>query len=443
MKKITLIYIVFISSFLQVYATHNRAGEITYKQLSMYTYEVTVYTYTNTAPGVVADRPELTVEWGDNTSTVVRRDEQIYLPYYYKRNKYIGVHTFPGPGTFEIVVQDPNRNEGVINIASSVNVMFAIKTTLKIDPNVGFNNTPVLLNPPYDKAFVGKTFVHNPAAFDSDGDSLSYRLTTCLGADGKPLLEDYTLPSATHRIYVDSISGDLIWDAPKSPGKYNVAMAIDEWRGGIKIGQIIRDMQIEVSETTNHPPDIKPLPDLCVEAGALIEFDVIATDPDTIFKRTTHVSLNSKDTIVIIDTILDRVTLTATGGPLILSVSPATFKQPVTGKGRVVSHFKWQTTCAHIRKTPYQMIFKAEDDYKKDGGDLHLFDYQNVNIRVISPPPQLVNLSPTSRSITVTWEPPGCKNITGYRIYRKENRSGFTPDSCETGVPGYTGYKYI
>jgi hypothetical protein len=44
-----------------VTATHNRAGEITYRQLSDLTFEVTVTTFTYTLSQ--ADRPSLDVEW--------------------------------------------------------------------------------------------------------------------------------------------------------------------------------------------------------------------------------------------------------------------------------------------------------------------------------------------------------------------------------------------
>ena len=33
---------------------------------------------------------------------------------------YKGLHTFPAPGTYTISVEDPNRNNGVINIPNSV-----------------------------------------------------------------------------------------------------------------------------------------------------------------------------------------------------------------------------------------------------------------------------------------------------------------------------------
>jgi hypothetical protein len=263
MKKV-LIPILILFSFANLYATHNRAGEITYVQLSALTYEITVTTFTYTLSS--ADRPELTVEWGDNTSSVAPRLEITALPNYYRKNVYKINHTYPGPGVYIIVVQDPNRNYGVQNIPNSVNVVFSVRTILLVNPSMGLNNTPVLLNPPYDKAAKGHLFIHNPGAYDPDGDSLSYKLTVCTREDGRPI-ENYTLPPATNKFYVDSISGDLVWDTPADTGKYNVAMEIQEWRNKMKIGIVVRDMQIEVYNTKNNPPVNGPLKDFCVEAG--------------------------------------------------------------------------------------------------------------------------------------------------------------------------------
>ena len=53
-------------------ATHNRAGEITYRQISELTYEVTVTTFTYTLSA--ADRDELEISWGDNSSTIAPKD---------------------------------------------------------------------------------------------------------------------------------------------------------------------------------------------------------------------------------------------------------------------------------------------------------------------------------------------------------------------------------
>ena len=56
-----ILFLVYMVSPLM--ATHNRAGEITYRQLSELQYEVTITTFTYVLS--LADRPTLEVEWGD------------------------------------------------------------------------------------------------------------------------------------------------------------------------------------------------------------------------------------------------------------------------------------------------------------------------------------------------------------------------------------------
>ena len=61
MKRLWAFLLIILNCFI-VTATHNRAGEITYVQLSDLTYEVTVTTYTYTLS--LADRQQLDVKLG-------------------------------------------------------------------------------------------------------------------------------------------------------------------------------------------------------------------------------------------------------------------------------------------------------------------------------------------------------------------------------------------
>lgn len=392
------------------FATHNRAGQITFRLVSGYTYSVTVSTFTYTKSA--ADRSELLVDWGDNTSSVVARDLQMLLPNDYKYNEYTTTHTFPGPGIYQIIMQDPNRNYGIKNIPNSVNVIFSIKTTFIVSPDIGKNSSPILLNFPLDRAAKGHIFIHNPSAYDPDGDSLSYKLTTCTELDGKPI-ENYTLPQASDTIYVDPVVGDLVWYAPVDTGKYNVAINVEEWRKGVKIGNITRDMQIDVFETDNNAPVNPPLKSLCVEAGALIEMQLTTTDADN-----------------------DSIRQLFIGGPLVQESSPATYSLIAKGLGFSTSTFRWQTTCDHIRRLPWQITLKSEDR----NADIQLFDIDNFTIKVLAPAPKNVTSVSTSVQNTLKWNQSRCGAVKGYYVYRKEGNSSFDPDSCENGVPGYTGF---
>jgi len=410
MKRVILVAALLILCLPYGKATHNRAGEITYVQLSALTYEFTITTFTYTLS--YADRPQLPIEWGDNTSSIAPRVEIVMLPNYYRKNVYKITHTYPGPGVYDVVVQDPNRNYGVQNIPNSVNVVFSIRTKLIVNPAMGMNSTPVLLNPPYDKAAKGYLFIHNPAAFDPDGDSLSYKLTVCTRENGRPI-ENYTFPPATHKFYVDSISGDLVWDTPADTGKYNVAMEIQEWRNGKKIGVVVRDMQIEVYNTKNHPPVNSPLRDFCVEAGQEINFIVSATDKDG-----------------------DRIRLKATSGVFQLPGCRAKFTKVDSTAGFASSRFYWKTCHQNVRQQPYDVIIKSEDDSR----DLSLFDIDNFRIKVLGPSPKLINAYPEGKFIRLTWDNYGTDVIAGFSIYRREGATSFSPDSCTAGLPASTGF---
>lgn len=403
---------------LAAFPTHQRAGEITYKAISALKYEFTIVTYTYTPSP--ADRPELTINWGDGTSQVVPRTQKINYPNNISRNVYSGaIHTFPGQGNYTIFVEDPNRNYGVLNIPNSVNVPFFIQTQLSINPFLGPNNSVDLLAPPIDNGCVNTLFLHNPAAYDQDGDSLSYKLVDCRGAFGFPI-PGYILPNEVNTTVpstfeIDPITGTIVWDQPIMQGEYNIAFLIEEWRSGVRIGYVTRDMQITILACDNQSPVIGPVQDTCVKAGETLVFDVYATDPDE-----------------------DQLVISALGGPFVVDDSPATFP-PATSTGSVSSTFTWNTNCSHVQFQPYQLVFTAKDTLNFP----QLADIKTVSIRVISPAPENLSATAVGNSVHLSWSRALCERSIGYEIYRRSGYYGFIPGICETGVPAYTEYEKI
>lgn len=413
MSRLYYILIIFFMFSVSVFATHQRAGEITYRHISGYTYEVTILTYTYTPSP--ADRPELEILWGDGTSSILPRTEVIDYPDDIRRSLYVGVHTYNGNDTYIISMEDPNRNYGVINIPNSVNVPMYLETILVINPFLGPNNSLTLLLPPLDEGCVNKPFYHNPGAYDVDGDSISYRLTDCRGMDGLPI-PGFELPETSNIFELNEVTGDLTWDSPVMQGEYNIAMLIEEWRNGILIGSVTRDMQILIASCDNEIPEIQTIMDTCIEAGSTLSFRVTATDPDG-----------------------DLITLTGTGGPIVMNDNPADFPQPIDSIGRVSSVFTWNTVCNHVQKNPHQVFFKAVDN----GTPVNLVDLETVKITVVGPAPENLIADPLGSTIHLSWNISPCHNAIGYKIYRKSGYYGFFPSHCETGVPAYTGYKHI
>lgn len=420
MRRILFILSISLLITVNSFATHQRAGEITYKWIGGLTYEITIVTYTYTPS--LADRPDLDVNWGDGSTGNIERIEKIDIGNNISRNTYKyngngtgGRHTFPAPGTYTISLEDPNRNAGIINIPNSVNIPFYLETEIVINPFLGVNNSVILQNPPIDNACVFQPYMHNPWAFDPDGDSLSYRLAYCKGQGGIDI-PGYSYPYANNTLNINPVTGDLMWDSPQQNGEFNIAIIVDEWRRGVKIGSVRRDMQITVVPCNNKPPKIATIQDTCVLAGTQLKFKVTATD-----------------------TAFNTITLTGNGTPLVLPVSPATFPQPVQGQGSVSSTFTWNTTCEHVKKQAYQMNFKAADN----GYPVSLVTYKSVKITVVCPRPENLSATPIGNTIHLNWNKDICTNAIGYKIYRHSGFTGFVPGNCETGVPAFTGYQQI
>ncbi len=405
-------------------ATHNRAGEIIVCWTGQgLLYQATIITYTKlSAP---ADRPELTLAWGDNTSTIVPRSVIVDDPSRdLRRNEYVATHQYAGPGVFILQFDDQNRNGGVVNVPNSISQSFCVQTQLVISPVAGNNCSVRFLNPPIQDACYQRPWIHNPAAFDPDGDSLSFEPVVCLGLDCQPIA-GYQYPNAFptgggNTYTIDPTNGTIFWLNPGLLGEYNIAFRVHEWRriNGVMVemGWVTRDMQVTVRTCTNEPPVIQALQDTCVEAGDFLTFNVQANDPN--FGQ--------------------EVTLTALGQPLVLTNSPATFVSPSPAQS-VTGVFSWQTNCGHVRLQPYQMVFNATDD----DPEVQLQDYKTMNITVVAPAPQNPTATPSGSAIELQWDPSICTNAIGYYIYRRSGLYGFTPDHCETGVPAYTGYSLI
>lgn len=428
MKRYCLIALFLFFYVWQAFATHQRAGEITYKQISGLTYEITIVTYSYSPSQ--ADRNSLIINYGDGDSAELQRingPSGINPAGYYcehlgemvgfeiKKNIYTGTHTYPSFGTYILWLEDPNRNEGIINVPNSVNVPLYIESLLVINPFLGANTSPELLMPPIDNGCVGVPFLHNPGAYDREGDSLSYKLVICRGAMGQNI-PGYTYPEASESFALDSVTGDLLWKNPVMAGEYNVAFLIEEWRAGQRIGYVTRDMQINISACNNNPPVIQSMADTCIETGKTLRVRIVATDADN-----------------------DKITLTGTGGPLELTENPATFEQPVDSIGRVSSVFRWTPDCDQVRNSSYTMYFKAKDN----GSPINLVDIKSFNIKVVASAPEGLTAVPLGNTIKLSWNRPSCTKATGYIIYRKNQYYGYTHGNCVTGVPEYTGYTRI
>ena len=413
MRKLFFVVFLLLMTF-PAWATHQRAAEITYewKGGNAYEFTLTCYTYTPSPAGL--QRDSLLMMWGDGSGDYVPRVVYQELGDNYTLNIYRMIHNYSSAGTYVISMEDPDRNYGVVNVPNSVSVPMYIESELVVNPFLGNNNSVQLLNAPVDKGCVGQPFYHNPSAYDPDGDSLSYRLVPCKGVNGEDI-PGYTFPQSTSLFDIDPVTGLLQWEDPMLQGEYNVAILIEEWRHGVKIGSVIRDMQILINACNNNLPQINAISDTCVVAGNTIDFVVTGSDPDG-----------------------DKVTLEASGAPFQLQVSPAVMT-PTTDFGlNPAFEFSWNTQCSHIRKMPYQVVIHAKDN----SFPIPLSNVHAINISVIGPAVENLQAELSQLSTLtshLTWSPyTACSNVSAIRVYRRTGSVPYEPDYCETGVrPGY------
>jgi len=409
------------------HATHNRAGEITYEFIGAssfdYKYRITIVTFTKTS-SVNVDRPRLdSVYLGDGSGpTVFYRESKIQLADDISKNTYKHIHTYAGNGRFLIRFTDPNRNEGVINIPNSVDVPFYVESELIINPYLGPNSSPILTYPPIDKGCVNRIFIHNPGAFDPEGDSLAYELVQCAGDGGVPI-PGYTFPNASVSFSLDPFTGDLVWNSPVTPGEYNVAFHIKQYKQGRYAGYVRRDMQILIGQCTNNPPFIETVSDTCVLAGETLTFDVTNIDPD---QNLVEISAYGA---IFIDSLV--------GG------DPATYSRiTVANNDTVIGRFVWDAKCHHVRSSPYVAQFKARDVQPVDS--ISLVALKSTIIRVIAPAPASVTAVANGNAIELNWSTSPCAEAIGYYVYRRiNNYPGTIECPCDNGAPSYTGYQLI
>jgi len=427
-----LLFSIFLGS--DLFATHNRFGDITYEYAGTSNapqrYKVTIRTCTKTSSP--ADRPFLEIQWGDGTVDSLSRNQIIIMGIPgpvtsggddVQQNVYVGFHNYPGPGEYTMTVFDANRNGNIINIPGSVNEPLCIQTMLVISPFLTPNNSVVLEECPCPEfACVGVEYCYSPSAHDIDGDSLSYEMIPCKGDECDPI-GGYTFLNAHGGVLtLDQFTGTLCWNSPSIQGEYNIAIKIHEWRempdgSFIEMGWVIRDMQITVvGDCNNNPPVIAPINDTCIIAGSSISFQVNANDVN-----------------------LDNIEISEFGQPFSMASSPANFTQTNT-TSNAQGTFSWSTNCSHVSQYSYPVYFVALDD----ANPASLTDIEIVFIRVLPPPIENVNVSPLGNSMIVSWSPTSCNNAEGYKIYRKiGNGPPTSPGCCDADAAEQAGFVLV
>ncbi len=441
-KKILLVSTVL--AMLNAKGSHLVGGEITARRIdnASLAYEVTVSGYTDDNSSVFFGGG--TLRFGDESvlsGPFTTSAEQ--LPGGIKRFSFKVIHTFKGPSAagYRISYQEDFRNGGIINInnGSPHSIPFYVETLLVIDPFIGTNNTPVFLAPPVDWGQVGHPFTTNPAAYDPDGDLLTYRLVDVKRSLNTPVL-GYQLPNdpsfyanydfgngdrdGPPTFSINRFNGDLIWDAPgdvtnnsfnacENGATYNMAIAVDEWRlvrgTWKKLGYVTRDYIVNVCTGGNVYPVIGAISDTCVIAGTSISRQITSSSG----------SASSN--------------LAAFGEPFELSNSA----DQNFAEGSLT--IDWTPTCAEARSSPYRIYARS---LNSEISTPVLTSYTYWNLYVRGPDVTGLNIADQQDGNAIlSWDTYSCPNADSIEIWRKEGV--YEGEICDLTDPLTQGFEKV
>jgi hypothetical protein len=341
-------------------ATHLMGGEMTAEHLGGYDYQVTLTTYRDTL-GIpmqtwaffdVVDTSGATLFTTSADYTPGSGTLLPLFPYGVEVYTFIDTITMPGPGEYSIGWSNCCRNGAIINADDPLAESMYLTTDLTVydTATAAVNSTPVFLNEPVVFMPVNMPWSYNPLPFDSDGDSLAWHIGVPLDSWGDSIAGYYLpLGDSLDQFTIDPVTGTITW-TPIMEGNWVASVVVEEFRGGVRIGSIVRDMQMIVVdsddslarfgnlETIGRNDDGYYFEELRV--GEEYSLSLIGEDPDA----------------------ADVLHMAATGEALILDNSPAEFSFVPTGTGNSIEGtFSWTPLEEHRRMEDYITVFRLDD----------------------------------------------------------------------------------
>ena len=297
--------------------------------------------------------------------------------------------TLPGNGYYAIRWSECCRNGAIINMSNPLNESMKLLTYITVD-STNPNSSPSYLTPPVAYLPVHTAWQYNPLPFDPDGDSLVWNLQVPLDDNGTvsgyEFLSD-SIYSDTNGVFaLDSVTGSLSWSA-SLVGHFVASFVIDEYRNGVKIGEMRRDMQfIVVPDTSNNMPNISNMQSVPTNSGG---YPYVKINPGQNYQL--HLLANDAD----VNDVLD---MQAFGESFGLSASPSSLSVNLTGNGNEIEGtFSWTPDLSSVRPLPYLVVFRTSDNFFYHdetiqfevtlGSSTNLNDVREIDIESVYPNP--------------------------------------------------------
>ena len=305
-KKLTWLLFL-LSAFLAAEASHLKGGWIKYAYMGPTSgditkshYKVTVYQYLSCASSPTQIDSVVYISVYSGTSFIstksVRRsggsiasrsDFPCVSPAQticYRIDEYETEYDFPNnPEGYTFAVQRCSRIQNLVNIINSVNTGITYTTAIPGITNNAYQNKSAVFS--LDDAVVvcaGNSFSFPFVATDPDGDSLSYRFTegkdvaVCVNTAFPQIVQapppypniNYQPPYSAaqplgNTVAINPATGIISGIAPATIGDYVVAVAVDEFRNGVKIAENRKEIHIGVRGCNIPSADLPIRPVTC------------------------------------------------------------------------------------------------------------------------------------------------------------------------------------
>ncbi|MGZ4157339.1 MAG: gliding motility-associated C-terminal domain-containing protein [Bacteroidia bacterium] len=393
--KSKFILLLLVLQSCSLFATHIVGGSITVKSIGSNNFIVTLTFYRDCSPGTAPFDDSVTLGVYDKitnvaaleytlpkiSSTVLALGDSCFTPagLCVEEGIYADtLHLLNNPDGYYLSWQRCCRNNIIQNIVSpgSAGMVFYAEIP---DPALG-DSSPVFGSYPNAYMCVSQPNTQSFAANDSNGDSLAYFLITPLNGNASSIspipapspgpysninwLAPYSAADMIGGVPVMAIDvhTGLLTAKPSAIGVYVFAVVVKEYRAGVQIGEVRRDIQYQViSCNTNAPPTFSQptIASYTIVAGDSLCIPVIASDPNN-----------------------DWVGLTASSELLSgSSLEPPTAFASDSAMGNVSSQLCLASTCANIRDEPYHVTFYVRD-HSCYGSNTVL---NQVDITILSP----------------------------------------------------------
>jgi len=348
MKKLLLTLILGLGLTNYASASHMMGGQITVEHVSGMDYRV-VYTAYRDMTGV----PISTIASFSFVDSISGNSFNVSIPYDtavtvlvpgVEEYVYEAIVTFPNTGSWYVSYEECCRNAAILNMTMPGGESHQFYSIVLID---SANSTPVFLNPPIVLAQENVPFYYNPLPFDIDGDSIAWSLDVPLSSNGVPVA-GYVLPSSDSLVpfNMDPITGEITF-LPNMLGNFQVSVRVKEYRSGVQIGEITRDMQLIVVQSLNTPAVL-----MISSNSAPFNGKSYTISPNAAF------SIN----VTIFDQDNQGLTLAGRGEAFGLALNPAMLSV-VNGASNATATVSWTPNSSQARTAPYVIGLRVSENY--------------------------------------------------------------------------------